>query len=215
MNNTALLGLPLLIFAEVLSSSVIFGLGSTFAGFESFFESNSPDILAFCVTNLMRLNWFWRFLCEGLSSFHLKGFCYLYTWPCSLYEGVTFFYTWLATWKHWGLVFMSLTGFISSSLLLFPSSITILFFVLSCDTVSSCKDKVLLISPLQMDLSLKTFMSMVELSDSGKSVRMFLSQTTFLRSLASLLESLNVILKISWNKQLSKEGADPLSYKHL
>ena len=92
---------------------------------------------------------------------------------------------------------MSLTGFISSSLLLFPSSITILFFVLSCDTVSSYKDKVLLISPLQMDLSLKTFMSMVELSDSGKSVRMFLSQTTFLRSLASLLESLNVILKIS------------------
>ena len=92
---------------------------------------------------------------------------------------------------------MSLTGFISSSLLLFPSSITILFFVLSYDTVSSYKDKVLLISPLQMDLSLKTFMSMVELSDSGKSVRMFLSQTTFLRSLASLLESLNVILKIS------------------
>ena len=142
-------------------------------------------------------------------------FCYLYTWSRSLCEGVTFFYTWFATWKHWGLVFMSLTGFISSSLLLFPSSITIPFFVLISDAVWSYKDKVLLISPLQMDLSLKTFMSMVELSDLGKSFRMFLSQTIFLRSLASLLESLTVILKISWNKQLSKEGADPPSYKHL
>ena len=32
------------------------------------------------------LNWFWKFLCEGLSSFNLKGFCYSYAWSCSWYE---------------------------------------------------------------------------------------------------------------------------------
>ena len=31
---------------------------------ESFFESNSPDILALC-EKLGWLNWFWQFLCEG------------------------------------------------------------------------------------------------------------------------------------------------------
>ena len=32
-------------------------------------------------------SWFWQFLCEGLSSFKTKGFCYSYAWPCSFCEG--------------------------------------------------------------------------------------------------------------------------------
>ena len=29
------------------------------------------------------LSWFWQFLCEGLSSFNMKGFYYSYAWSCS------------------------------------------------------------------------------------------------------------------------------------
>ena len=32
-------------------------------------------------------NWFWQFLCEVLSSYNPKEFCYSYAWSCSLYEG--------------------------------------------------------------------------------------------------------------------------------
>ena len=37
------------------------------------------------------MNWFWKFLCEGLSPFNLKGLFYSYTWSCSLCEGRTSF----------------------------------------------------------------------------------------------------------------------------
>ena len=37
------------------------------------------------------LNWFWQFLCKGLSPFYLKGFYYSYACFCSLCEGETFF----------------------------------------------------------------------------------------------------------------------------
>ena len=37
------------------------------------------------------LNWFWQFLCEGLSSFNPKGFRYSYAWSGSLWEEKTSF----------------------------------------------------------------------------------------------------------------------------
>ena len=36
-------------------------------------------------------NWFWQFLCEGLSFFNPKRFSYSYAWSCSLCEGMTSF----------------------------------------------------------------------------------------------------------------------------
>ena len=36
--------------------------------------------------NLGWLNWFWKFLCEGLPSFNPKRFYYSYAWSCSLSE---------------------------------------------------------------------------------------------------------------------------------
>ena len=61
-----------------LSFTNIWILRSNFAESESFFESNSPDILALCDDKLGRLNWFWQFLCDGLPSFNPKRFYYSY-----------------------------------------------------------------------------------------------------------------------------------------
>ena len=36
------------------------------------------------------LNWFWQFLCKGLSSFKSKGFYYSYAWSCGSCEGRTY-----------------------------------------------------------------------------------------------------------------------------
>ena len=36
------------------------------------------------------LNWFWQFLCKGLSSFKLNGFYHSYTWSCGSWEGRTY-----------------------------------------------------------------------------------------------------------------------------
>ena len=56
-----------------LSFTNIEDLCSNFVGCESFLESNSPDILALCETNLNdSINW--QFLNERLSSFNPKGF---------------------------------------------------------------------------------------------------------------------------------------------
>ena len=52
------------------------------------------------------LNWFWRFLCEGFSSFNLKRFCYSSIWSCSLCEWRTSFCTGLISRKlYWYLCF--------------------------------------------------------------------------------------------------------------
>ena len=45
------------------------------------------------------INWFWQFLCEGLSSFNAKRFYYSYAWSCSLCERRTSFCTGLITRK--------------------------------------------------------------------------------------------------------------------
>ena len=57
------------------------GLHSNFVDYESFLESNSPDILVVCETNMDdSIDSGNLFLCERLSSFNLKGFCYTYGW---------------------------------------------------------------------------------------------------------------------------------------
>ena len=66
-----------------LSFTNIRGLRLKFADCKSLLESNSPDILALCEAKLG----FWQYLCQVLSFFNQKGFCYSYAWSCSLCEG--------------------------------------------------------------------------------------------------------------------------------
>ena len=69
-----------------LNFTNIRGLLSNFVGCESFLESNSPDILAYCETNLD----------DSIDSgniFRLFQTILLYAWLCSLCEGGTFFST--------------------------------------------------------------------------------------------------------------------------
>ena len=76
------------------------------------------------------LNWFWQFLCDGLSSFNLKGFSYSFGWYCSLCEGMTSFWTRLISRKLCGFKFMFLIRCTSLSvLLLFPLWITFFVFM--------------------------------------------------------------------------------------
>ena len=87
-----------------LSLTNIHDLHSNFTECESFLESNCPDILAICETlaiyvKLGWLNWFWQYLCAGLSSLDPKEFCYSYFWSCSLCEGRTSFCTGLISKK--------------------------------------------------------------------------------------------------------------------
>ena len=74
-----------------LSSTNIQGLHSNCVECESFLESNFPDILALCETNLDDSIDSGKFLCEGLSSFNPKGFCHSYAWSCNLCEARTSF----------------------------------------------------------------------------------------------------------------------------
>ena len=58
------------------------------------------------------LNWFWKFLCAGLSSYNPKGFYYSYAWSCSLCEGRTSFCTGRISRKlMWLALFQCLTPF--------------------------------------------------------------------------------------------------------
>ena len=66
-----------------LSFTNIQGLHPNFVECESFFESNSPGILALCETNLDDSIDSGIFSVEGLSSFNPKIFCYSYAWSCS------------------------------------------------------------------------------------------------------------------------------------
>ena len=56
------------------------------------FNQTSPTFLL-CVRKFGWLNWFWQFLCDGLSSFNQKIFYYSYAWSCSLSERMTSFCT--------------------------------------------------------------------------------------------------------------------------
>ena len=83
------------------------------------------------------LNLFWKFLCEGLSSFNLQRFYCSYVWSCSSYKKRACFCTGLISRKFCWLLLMFSTGFTSLSiLLLFPLLITFIvmhsfFFYLS------------------------------------------------------------------------------------
>ena len=85
------------------------------------------------------LNWFWQFLCEGLSSFNPKRFYYSYAWSCSLCERRTSFCTGLISRKLCRFLLMFLSSFTSLSVLLLffyqsPSSLCMIF-----DSISSNK----------------------------------------------------------------------------
>ena len=76
------------------------------------------------------LNWFWQFLCEGLSSFNSKGLYYSYTWSCSSCEQRASFCMGLISRKLCRFLHMFLTDFtLFSVLLLFPLLITFFAFM--------------------------------------------------------------------------------------
>ena len=68
-----------------LSFTIIKGLQSNFLNVIFPWIKLSWYSCSFC-DKFGRLNWIRQFLCEGLSSFNLKGFCYSYAWSCSLCE---------------------------------------------------------------------------------------------------------------------------------
>ena len=83
-----------------------------FADCESFLESNSPDILALCETNLDDSIDYGDFSVR-LSSFNPKGFQYSYAWSHSLCERRTSFCTRLTSRKLCRFLLMFSTGFAS------------------------------------------------------------------------------------------------------
>ena len=77
-----------------------------------------------------RLNWFWQFLCEMLSSFNSNRFCYSYAWSYSLCEGRTSLCTRLISRKLWILTHVfDWLYFTLSVLLLIPLLITFFVFM--------------------------------------------------------------------------------------
>ena len=112
-----------------LSFTNIRGFSSNFVDCEPFLESNSPDILALCQTNLEHSIYSGNFSVRE-SSLNPKGFQYSYALSRSLYERRTSFCTAIITRKLWRFLFMFLTGFTALSVLLFfPLSITFFSFV--------------------------------------------------------------------------------------
>ena len=78
------------------------------------------------------LNWFWKFLCEGLSSFNPKRFHYPYAWSSTLCERRTSFWTGLISRKLSWFLLMFWTSFTSLCLTSFfyrsPSSLLCMVF---------------------------------------------------------------------------------------
>ena len=93
------------------------------------------------------LNWFWQFLCKGLSSCNLKRLYYSYAWSRSLCERRISFCTGLASRKLCRFLLMFLTDFTSLSYFFFlyrsPSSSLCMIFY----SISSNIDEVLSINP--------------------------------------------------------------------
>ena len=110
-----------------LNFTNICGLRLNFGECESLVESNPPDILALCETNLDDSINSGNFFVRGYLLL-IQKFCYIYAWSCSLCEGRTSFCKKLISRKLYGFLLMFSTGFTSLSvLLLFPLLIT--FFV--------------------------------------------------------------------------------------
>ena len=99
------------------------------------------------------LNWFLQFFCDGLYSFHLKGFYDWYAWSCSLCEGRASFSTGLISRKLCKFLLTFSTGFTSLGvLLLFPLPITFFIFKHSFSSISSNIVEVLSIRPSAVSL---------------------------------------------------------------
>ena len=106
-----------------LSFTNIRGLRSNFADCESFLESNSPDILALCETNLVDS--------IDSSNFSVRGYLPLIQKDSSTpMHGLAVYVKGLISRKIYRLLIMFLTGLTSlSALLLFPLLITFFVFV--------------------------------------------------------------------------------------
>ena len=106
-----------------LSFTNIWGLRLNFFECESFLESNSPDTLALCETNLDDSIDSGNFSETGSLPFIRED-------PCSLCEGRTSFSTRLISRKLYGFLLSFSTGFTTLSvLLLFLPSITFFIFM--------------------------------------------------------------------------------------
>ena len=104
-------------------------LHSNIVDCKSFFESNSPDILALYETNLDDPIDSGN-VSEKLPSFNSKGFQYSQAWSCSLCERRTSFCMELISRKLCRFLLMFSTGFTSLSvLLLFSLSVTFFIFL--------------------------------------------------------------------------------------
>ena len=78
---------------------------------------------------LHRLNWFWQFLWEGLSSINLKGFYYSDVWHgLAVYMKELLDFAWHLPLEKSTYSYLFLTGFTSLSVLLL-FSLLIIFFV--------------------------------------------------------------------------------------
>ena len=146
------------------------------------------------------LNWFWQFLCDGLSSFNLKGFYCSYSWSCSLCEGRTSFSMGLISRKLCVFLLMFSTVFTSLSvLLLFPLLIS--FFAFMHVSVSSNIDDVLLINPSANmfvfgDLNVRHKDWLTYSGVWWTPLYFLLSQMTLLKWLTFLLRSLTATLTV-------------------
>ena len=123
-----------------LSFTNILGLCSNFVEWESFLESNSPDIDALCETNLVDAidsgNFFVR-----LSFFNPKKFCYSYAWSCSLRR--TFFCMVLISRKHCRFLLVLSTRFTSLRVFCFPYRLPSSLLCTVFDSISSNMDEVI------------------------------------------------------------------------
>ena len=95
-----------------LSFTNIWWLRSNFVKCESFLESTLLTFLLYA-RQLGWLNWFWQFLCEGLSS--------LYAWSCSLCERRTSLWTGFISRKLCGFFLRFRIALLHSVLLSFSS----------------------------------------------------------------------------------------------
>ena len=78
---------------------------------ESFLESNSPDILALCETNLDDSidSGNFSLAISLLSAYNSKGSYYSYAWSCSVSEERTYFYVELISVSYFFFILFQLT----------------------------------------------------------------------------------------------------------
>ena len=132
---------------------------------------------------------------EWLNRFNQKGFCYSYTWSCSLCERRTSYCKGFISRKLYGFLLIFSTGFTSLSiLLLFPLSITFVFMYAFWFYLYNI-DEVLSINPRASVFVFRDFK--VHHKDwPGVLCIIFPSQMTSLRWLTFLLRSLTVTLTL-------------------